>query len=218
MPRPNGEYKTQYPRTCERCGKDFVAWNKRGRFCSPKCYRSAATSRRYHRKRADNLCPHCLKNSSTETHVLCDSCRSKAHIRTTSRTAAQRERISEWKKDWVEGKPGYYAAVGYKSRDKLRRQVFDHYGNRCACCGLDDWRFLTIDHIDGKGNQHRRETFNGRLVAGSDFYRWLRKNSYPEGFQLLCYNCNCAQSRFNGICPHKLNKIDPEIVGLDSVD
>ena len=34
-------------------------------------------------------------------------------------------------------------------------------------------------------------------------YRWLKKHGFPkEGFQLLCYNCNCAKGFF-GKCPHK---------------
>lgn len=39
--------------------------------------------------------------------------------------------------------------------------------------------------------------------TGYDFYRWLRKHSYPKGnFRLLCFNCNCGRELNGGICPH----------------
>lgn len=76
-----------------------------------------------------------------------------------------------------------------------------HYGGnspKCACCGEDEIRFLCIDHIHGGGNQHikkiRRE--------GANFYYWLIKNGFPEGFQVLCYNCNRAKGRIKvRFCP-----------------
>ena len=36
------------------------------------------------------------------------------------------------------------------------------------------------------------------------------ENNYPDGFQILCYNCNCGRA-FNrdnhNICPHKEKEI-----------
>lgn len=84
---------------------------------------------------------------------------------------------------------------------RLRRktQVLVAYGGVfCACCGEDDIRFLTIDHINGDGGEHRKE------VLGSKLYNWLKQNNFPPGFQVLCYNCNCAK-RDGDKCPHQLN-------------
>ena len=81
-----------------------------------------------------------------------------------------------------------------------RRQIWrralalDHYGGECACCGEDRAFFLVIDHIDGGGNKHRKETGMWRLAD------WLRKNDWPSGFQVLCHNCNAAKYKF-GECP-----------------
>ncbi len=88
---------------------------------------------------------------------------------------------------------------------KLRDEVYAHYGGYiCACCGETTREFLTIDHIDGNGNEHRRSIGIGK--AGSKFYYWLKKNNYPSGFQILCFNCNCGRERNKGICPHKAAK------------
>lgn len=81
------------------------------------------------------------------------------------------------------------------SRGYLRKEVLNHYGNKCACCAEETKEFLTIDHINGGGGKHRKE-INGHV------YRWLKKNNFPDGFRLLCYNCNCARG-FYGVCPHE---------------
>jgi hypothetical protein len=84
-------------------------------------------------------------------------------------------------------------------------EVFAAYGNKCACCPETEPKFLSIDHIDGAGNQHRLEVFGNKNVAGLRFYSWLRRNNFPPGFQLLCFNCNLAKGHW-GICPHKATK------------
>jgi hypothetical protein len=30
----------------------------------------------------------------------------------------------------------------------------------------------------------------------------LRRNNYPEGFQILCMNCQFGKRMNNGVCPH----------------
>lgn len=81
---------------------------------------------------------------------------------------------------------------------RQKREVMDKYGGVCACCGESRIEFLAIDHINGGGGKHRRETGGG----GSNFYRWLRNNNFPEGFRVLCHNCNQAIGHF-GHCPHE---------------
>ena len=82
-----------------------------------------------------------------------------------------------------------------RSRIKLRLEVLAHYGGKCACCGEGRYEFMAIDHIHGGGGAHRR-MINGSLE------RWLKKNNWPDGFRVLCHNCNHALGRY-GYCPHK---------------
>jgi len=73
----------------------------------------------------------------------------------------------------------------------LKKEVLTHYGNgklACVKCGFNDIRALTIDHISGGGNAHRRQLSTGKQ-GGANFYRWLRQNNYPRGYQVLCMNC-----------------------------
>ena len=83
---------------------------------------------------------------------------------------------------------------------RIKRKVIDMYGGFCVCCGEQELTFLTIDHIRGGGNQHRKMLGIG---GGSKFYYWLRKNNYPTGFRVFCMNCQFG-TRFGRTCPHKM--------------
>lgn len=83
-------------------------------------------------------------------------------------------------------------------RARQRQQVFDHYGNQCACCGETEVAFLNLDHTFGGGNDHWRKL---KEKGHANMYAWIIANNFPEGFRILCSNCNCAMSRL-GYCPH----------------
>ncbi len=87
-----------------------------------------------------------------------------------------------------------------RSHAKTKREAMEAYGGVCACCGETEPDFLSIDHMNNDGAEHRRQ-LGGRNYGGTNMYRWLRQNDYPEGFQVLCYNCNLAKG-FAGSCPH----------------
>lgn len=90
----------------------------------------------------------------------------------------------------------------YRRRTKLL--VLQFYSNgtmRCACCGISYIEFLTIDHIDGGGADHRRSIGKGNL-SGGNFYKWLIQQKYPPGYRVLCQNCNFSRGVF-GYCPHE---------------
>lgn len=96
----------------------------------------------------------------------------------------------------------YYKEYNPSRSLELRDKVYAYYGNQCQCCSETNPLFLTIDHINNDGAKHRREI--RKLGTGSNFYYWLVSNNFPEGFQLLCFNCNCGKQRNKGICPHKV--------------
>ena len=90
--------------------------------------------------------------------------------------------------------------ITYRRRmyQKIKVKVFERYGKICQCCKENNIEFLAIDHINGNGNEHRRSI---KKKSGFHFYKWLEVNNFPEGYQVLCHNCNMAK-RF-GVCPHK---------------
>lgn len=82
------------------------------------------------------------------------------------------------------------------NRRKLRRAALDAYGSACACCGSTQDEFLSIDHVNTDGAEHRK-----KIGLGSAIHQWLRREDYPEGFQVLCFNCNMSKGLY-GQCPH----------------
>jgi hypothetical protein len=76
--------------------------------------------------------------------------------------------------------------------------VYSFYGDRCACCGETESAFLTVDHVNRDGAEHRKDK-----NAARDIYSWIVLNDFPDDFQLLCFNCNCGRERNGGVCPHQ---------------
>jgi hypothetical protein len=113
----------------------------------------------------------------------------------------------------------YYAIK--ENREKNQKQhrihhyeekdlVFNHYGGyKCACCGIEEKAFLSIDHINGGGNKHRR-SIGIKSGSGVHLYHWLVVNEFPEGFRVLCMNCQFGY-RILGLCPHQKKEEKNEI-------
>lgn len=98
-----------------------------------------------------------------------------------------------------------YLAKQKEHRDNLQMQVFLAYSKRhsnnnipcCRCCGQTHVKFLAVDHIAGK-KQMDSEPELVKLGYNSKFKstglkRWIVKNNFPDGFQILCHNCNLAK-------------------------
>ena len=79
-------------------------------------------------------------------------------------------------------------------RARLKAEVLTRYSEglemRCRSCPETDIDVLTIDHLNGGGNEHRRSL---KVNTGYRFYRWLKREGFPKGFQTLCFNCNLAK-------------------------
>jgi hypothetical protein len=87
-----------------------------------------------------------------------------------------------------------------KESREIRKICLIHYSEnppKCSCCGETIFDFLTIDHIKGNGTLHRE-----KVGRGTQFFYWLKRNNFPEGYKVLCYNCNCAKGHL-GFCPHE---------------
>ena len=106
----------------------------------------------------------------------------------------------------VEARRKYCRDYAAKQHKRRRAAVIAHYGGKCACCGESEVAFLAVDHKGGGGNAHRRSlSRSGKIVGSGKFYSWIVRNGYPDGFQLLCHNCNFAKS--HGGCPHERNQL-----------
>jgi len=138
---------------------------------------------------ADNrICNECKKLFYYKPLSNC----SELHRNTYER---RRKNVRNWwnNKTEEERKNLYKSRYDYYSnyRLNLKKEIMLHYSDgeiKCKKCGFTDIRALTIDHINGKGHLHRQSLLKGEK-GGNNFYLWLKRNSYPLGYQTLCMNC-----------------------------
>jgi hypothetical protein len=93
----------------------------------------------------------------------------------------------------------YVKAREKRYKDKLRQDVLNLYGNKCACCGETVVFFLQLDHVNNNGGSHRRDK-KGKRRDNRIAYIDAIKN--PHLYQLLCANCNYGKQLNGGNCPH----------------
>ncbi len=183
---------------CTKCGeeKDLAAFwfNKKLKRHNPTCQPCTSAARAAWR--LENVDRVRQKNREWQTA-------------NPDRTKAAQER-------WLARNPGEAAkrtalwrAANYEralkaqrtSLRKLKLAAYAAYGGfRCACCGETEEAFLSLDHIANDGAEHRRE------VSHQKIYKWMARNGYPAGFQVLCMNCNFGKARNGGICPHQQSR------------
>ena len=84
----------------------------------------------------------------------------------------RREQINDTRRKWEQ---------------RIREEAIEHYGGPCTCCGEDALEFLTI--VRTKGSSKIPSPYQ------------LKKNGFPKGFHVLCFNCKASLKRF-GYCPH----------------
>ena len=122
-------------------------------------------------KNSDQLFRWLIKNNyPPEFRVLCKNCNWKEGLSTRFP-----HRIYEEDK---------YGNIDSNFKRKvIALQIYSNGTMKCALCGCDDIDILCIDHINGGGYAHKKK-YNSPIV------RWLRKNKYPNGFRVLCLNCN----------------------------
>lgn len=69
---------------------------------------------------------------------------------------------------------------------QIRQEAIEAYGGpRCVNCNETFKEILVIDHINGNGNCDRLAR-----GGGTRFFRSLRRDGWPDGYQVLCMPCN----------------------------
>jgi hypothetical protein len=107
-----------------------------------------------------------------------------------------------YRREWQGRNKDKVADYRQRAAEKLKAEVLGHYAEggkvECVCCGENILLLLTLDHIEEDGAEHRLEM----PCRGRHMYRWLQKEGYPPGLQIMCFNCNQGKFR-RGVCPHQ---------------
>lgn len=148
---------------CTMCSSPAVDGKVACQLCLDK--QSSLKKDKYKANTAVNKCIQCGDDLGSLTGKRCQTCIDKRN---------------EW-----------YQGSTTQVKDKIRRDghrdaVIEHYGGKCVECGEDRPLRLAIDHMNNDGNTHRKAINKW----GSGFFKWLVDNDFPEGFQVLCHNCN----------------------------
>ncbi len=173
---------------CTQCNKP----TEDGYVVCAACRVKAPSLKRYYKNKENGLCRSCGADAGGKSK--CDACAEK-----------QKAFSNSWYKDKVasglctncgttkarEGRITCEACNDIKIEQsrirgrKLKEDVMSAYGGiQCVGCGTVDIEVLEMDHIHGGGCKHLKEIGKGRL------YPWLKQNNFPEGFRVLCSNCN----------------------------
>ena len=92
-----------------------------------------------------------------------------------------------------------------EQHQNLKRAMVNAYGGSCECCGEPEIEFLSLDHVEGRGGEHRKAAGGGTKI-----WRQLRDSGWPKTceygrLRILCLNCQGA-TRNGKSCPHELQR------------
>src|ERR1700759_3250988 len=98
-------------------------------------------------------CSHCrielTQENSNKNQHYCNECK------------------NEYRRIWMKNNPGARSKYYHKNKEKedkynrdrnraLRIECIKEYGGKCVCCNESISEFLTIDHINNDGTEHRK--------------------------------------------------------------
>lgn len=174
-------------------------------------YQTRYYKNRFQELKSKGICTRCMVKPALANNTQCEPCRDgfrvyskQRHIRlTTNRQCVTCTSVLE-PTDKTRCATCYAKYDGKVYNRRLKEEVFQHYGQgRCTCCGESELMFLQMDHMNNDGARERRELG----VGGSNkFYRWLKQQGFPPGYQILCGNCNMGKHLNGGTCPHQSQK------------
>jgi len=169
---------------CELCGESHYEF-----LCIDHINDSGSNHRKEMGEGGNKIYRYILNNNFPSGYqVLCNNCNYlKEYNRLQDKSKSQTK----------------YAIAIRKQRLNMKLQALYWYSNgtmRCDCCNEKDIRLLTFDHIDGGGKQH--------VIKDNikNLYEYLYYNNYPDGYKILCFNCNKSYGQY-GYCPHDKNNL-----------
>ncbi len=156
--------------TCEYCNNKFLAKTTQ-KYCSESCLKKYWADKK--------------KRPMIEKH--CYRCKKSFVTNKKRKNFCDKECLKKYR-----GEKQQLLLSSYK------QQVFNKFNNKCSCCGETNTLFLTIEHCNNDGLQHRK---SGKVRVYLDTL-----NDTEGKYTLLCMNCNWARGQY-GHCPHELGDI-----------
>ena len=77
---------------------------------------------------------------------------------------------------------------------KTRKKVIEILGGKCARCGIDDWRVLQINHLNGGGTKEFRNGHPEKIYRAI-----INGDRATDDLELRCANCNILYEYERGV-------------------
>ncbi len=87
--------------------------------------------------------------------------------------------------------PEKYRLQARDHKRRTREKLFLMYGCKCAVCGFEDKRALTLDHIQCDGNSERK------ALGERGVYRKALEQHDAARYRILCMNCQFIERHKN---------------------
>jgi len=175
-------------RLCENCGEIAIASSNKSGLCT-KCYKKKWLAERpgYQKKWREKN-----PNYTTEWYAKNLEKRRAYHKKWRDENP---EKVRAKMKKWRAKNPDKVRELYRRVRVKKRKRVLAMFDTHCVCCGLNDFRCLRIDHINGNGRKDRQHFANTNA-----FYSYLLalpEKELNKNYQCLCANHNAIKQYEN---------------------
>jgi hypothetical protein len=137
--------------------------------------------------------PWIIKNNyPSGFQILCANCNNKKRITNKENNHLETN----------DPKKIMYLEQRRKINQTRKCKVLNHYSHGEMRCmnpncevpgGVKDLDSLTVDHIHGGGKKHLKILYS----LGTNLYAWLIHENMPDGYQILCWNCNIRKRTLN---------------------
>ena len=92
-----------------------------------------------------------------------------------------------------------------RRNQEIKLQLISGYGGKCVCCGESNPVFLTLEHKNHDGQEHRKSLGGSKHSGGMKIYKDVINRGFPSEYTILCMNCNFAE-KDGRLCPHKVSR------------
>jgi len=106
---------------------------------------------------------------------------------------------------------------GRAEYSRLKLEMLEAFGWKCACCGEDHPQFLSLEHIQGiapyyLGSKYRKTRGDKKQTSTYQLYRMAKKDGWDRTkYECLCFNCNFADGHY-GACPHRSGVTKEQVI------
>lgn len=145
------------------------------------------------------------RNGKRGHGTYCKPCHNERGVIAKRAAMADPERYAKLKQKWARTNRNRrlrdgdgVRATQRQALAELKVAIMGAYGGKCECCDERNIHFLTLDHVNNDGHEHR-----ARVGEGYASWRDLRRRGFPqEGYRVMCWNCHMATTH-GRVCPHR---------------